>query len=233
MVIDDAIVYRADAGSCAATATPGTCMSFDLRAFDVFSPGRLGRPRARHGRWSVLVQGMASVITDPDTLDHARSLDLRPWADGSQDHFRSECMSSQVGGSSRHPVAWTNPGYGRGVDASVLRSMSSCPGPARALAGADDLGDARKPSERVADGKQAERLVRSPIRTGPRERAEDAKSSLIAVNTAGPPHPRSLGAVRHQSERPELRRPRCDRSSPSGRARCGPGRLLVRPVGVP
>lgn len=48
--------------------------------------------------WSVLVRGMASVVTDPAELDRARSLGLRPWAGGIKDafvHIATEIVSGR------------------------------------------------------------------------------------------------------------------------------------------
>jgi hypothetical protein len=40
-----------------------------------------------HSGWSVLVQGMSRVLTDPDEIDAARRLPLRPWANEDADQF--------------------------------------------------------------------------------------------------------------------------------------------------
>ena len=82
-VNDGTIVFRTVPGTKLDTATAGMVVAFEGDHY-----GTEHDPWA----WSVLVRGVAEVITDPDELQTARSLPLESWAfDGSAD--RSHWMT--------------------------------------------------------------------------------------------------------------------------------------------
>jgi uncharacterized protein len=58
--------------------------------------------------WSVLVFGVGAVVTDPDELEHARSLPLKPWVSGELPYW-VKIRPVQVTGR-RLPRAWRYPG---------------------------------------------------------------------------------------------------------------------------
>ncbi|MCZ7525103.1 MAG: pyridoxamine 5'-phosphate oxidase family protein [Acidimicrobiia bacterium] len=76
-LLDGDVVFRTGKGTRLATATTGTVVAFEVDRVDA---------EERSG-WSVLVVGMADQITDPDELESALGLGLRPWAPGDRDHF--------------------------------------------------------------------------------------------------------------------------------------------------
>ena len=76
-LLDDDVVFLTTAGSKLAAAEDGEVMAFEVDEIE---------PALRSG-WSVLVQGLASVITDPDELRRARALGLEPWTPGSPRQF--------------------------------------------------------------------------------------------------------------------------------------------------
>jgi hypothetical protein len=69
-MLDDDVVIRTVAGSKLEAAASNAVVAFEADQVD---------PAARAG-WSVLVQGVASEITDPDELDRARRMPLDPWS---------------------------------------------------------------------------------------------------------------------------------------------------------
>ena len=66
----DAVVIRSVAGSKLDAATAGAVVAFD--ADDHAADGSWG--------WSVLVQGVAEEVTDPDEVAALQELPLAPWA---------------------------------------------------------------------------------------------------------------------------------------------------------
>lgn len=68
----DKVVVRAEPGSLLAELTAGHRVAFEVDDVD---------PAWEEG-WSVLVQGRAQQVTDPDELLRLRRLPLRPWAPG-------------------------------------------------------------------------------------------------------------------------------------------------------
>jgi nitroimidazol reductase NimA-like FMN-containing flavoprotein (pyridoxamine 5'-phosphate oxidase superfamily) len=76
-ILDDAIVFRTSPGTKLTAAVQEAVVAFEVDHAD--EDDRTG--------WSVLVVGQARRITDAETLEHARALELRPWAPGERDHF--------------------------------------------------------------------------------------------------------------------------------------------------
>ncbi len=66
------VVFRTGGGTLIADSLGQGSVSFDVDHLD----------DALAEGWSVLLTGKASVITEPDELDHARSLGIEPWAGG-------------------------------------------------------------------------------------------------------------------------------------------------------
>jgi uncharacterized protein len=76
-LLDDDVVFLTAAGSKLAAAEDEEVMAFE--ADDIEPALRIG--------WSVLVQGLASVITDPEELRRAQGLGLEPWSPASEFQF--------------------------------------------------------------------------------------------------------------------------------------------------
>lgn len=97
-VLDGDIVFRSSPGTKLSAALEGAVVGFEVDRVDpIFESG-----------WSVLVQGTTSVIVDPDELDRARRLQIRPWAPGERRHFvriRSELVSGRRFLPRSHPMA--------------------------------------------------------------------------------------------------------------------------------
>jgi nitroimidazol reductase NimA-like FMN-containing flavoprotein (pyridoxamine 5'-phosphate oxidase superfamily) len=75
-MLDDDVVIRTVAGSRLEAAATNAVVAFEADQVD---------PAAKGG-WSVLVQGVASEITDPDELERARRMPLDPWS-GVDGHY--------------------------------------------------------------------------------------------------------------------------------------------------
>jgi nitroimidazol reductase NimA-like FMN-containing flavoprotein (pyridoxamine 5'-phosphate oxidase superfamily) len=76
-VVDDAIVFRTISGTKLAAATSNAVVAFEVDSYE--DDGRSG--------WSVMVQGMATEVTDPAGLERARAASLDSWAlDGDAGH---------------------------------------------------------------------------------------------------------------------------------------------------
>jgi uncharacterized protein len=87
-LLDEDVVFQTTAGSKLEAAEGEEVMAFEADDIDA----------VRHSGWSVLVQGLASVISDPEELAQARALRLEPWAAGGQFQFvriRAELMSGR------------------------------------------------------------------------------------------------------------------------------------------
>lgn len=72
----DAVVFRTATGS-GLHAAAGQPVAFEVDSLD---------PAWQEG-WSVVLQGRAREIVDPDELERARRLPLHPWAPGPKDRF--------------------------------------------------------------------------------------------------------------------------------------------------
>jgi nitroimidazol reductase NimA-like FMN-containing flavoprotein (pyridoxamine 5'-phosphate oxidase superfamily) len=76
-VVDGAVVFPTATGTKLAAATAGAVVAFEVDSYE--ADGRTG--------WSVMVQGMASEVTDPASLREVDSASLDAWAlDGAADH---------------------------------------------------------------------------------------------------------------------------------------------------
>ncbi|HUR23174.1 MAG TPA: pyridoxamine 5'-phosphate oxidase family protein [Acidimicrobiales bacterium] len=87
-VLDEDVVFQTTTGSKLEAAEGEEVMAFEVDDID---------PVRRSG-WSVLVQGLARVISDPDELARARALGLEPWAPAASFQFvriRTELMSGR------------------------------------------------------------------------------------------------------------------------------------------
>ena len=76
-VLDEDVVFLTTAGSKLEAAKDEEVMAFEIDEIE---------PALRAG-WSVLGQGLAGVITDPDELRRARALGLEPWTASGQRQF--------------------------------------------------------------------------------------------------------------------------------------------------
>ncbi len=77
-VHDGAILIRTAAGSKLDAATRGAVVAFEIDGFE----------DAQRSAWSVLVQGVAAEIVDPDARQRASSVELQTWsASGTGEHF--------------------------------------------------------------------------------------------------------------------------------------------------
>jgi nitroimidazol reductase NimA-like FMN-containing flavoprotein (pyridoxamine 5'-phosphate oxidase superfamily) len=97
-LVGDDVVFRSGPGSKLSAALVGSVVGFQVDRIDpVFESG-----------WSVLIQGHAGVLTEPDELERARRLHLRTWAPGDRRHFvriRSEAVSGRRFLSPEHSMA--------------------------------------------------------------------------------------------------------------------------------
>ena len=87
-LLDEDVVFMTTAGSKLEAAEGEEVMAFEADEIDpVF-----------HGGWSVLVQGLASVISDAEELARARALHLEPWTPAGHFQFvriRAELVSGR------------------------------------------------------------------------------------------------------------------------------------------
>lgn len=77
-MLDGQIVWRSAQGTKLSDASAGFVVAFEADHYD-----------AQHRRgWSVMIQGLAHVITDSEELERARLLPLESWAlEGAADHY--------------------------------------------------------------------------------------------------------------------------------------------------
>jgi uncharacterized protein len=76
-VVDGTIVFRTPHGTKLAAATAGAVVAFEVDSYE--TDGRTA--------WSVMVQGMASEVTDPAGLQKIEESSVEAWAlDGAADH---------------------------------------------------------------------------------------------------------------------------------------------------
>ena len=76
-LLDDDVIVRSGPGTKMDAALTHTVVAFEV---DAFSP-------LDHSGWSVLVQGLATEIVDPEELRRAAALPLRAWADDRINRF--------------------------------------------------------------------------------------------------------------------------------------------------
>ena len=90
-VLGDDVVFRTSPYSDLGRHVAGAAVAFEVDGYD---------EHQRRG-WSVVVQGQASVVDDPDELMRLRGLAAQPWAPGQRNLFvrlRSDRISGrQVG----------------------------------------------------------------------------------------------------------------------------------------
>ena len=76
-LLDGDVVVRTGEGTKLDAALAGAVVAFEVDQVDPIY----------HQGWSVLLQGRATVIADPDDIDRARRLPLRAWAPGIRDRY--------------------------------------------------------------------------------------------------------------------------------------------------
>ena len=69
-LVDDSIYFRTVPGTKLAAATSSAVVAFEIDSYE--SDGQTG--------WSVLVQGMANIVTDVPTLERIARVKLDAWA---------------------------------------------------------------------------------------------------------------------------------------------------------
>jgi nitroimidazol reductase NimA-like FMN-containing flavoprotein (pyridoxamine 5'-phosphate oxidase superfamily) len=87
-LMDDDVVFRTAPGTKLSAALDEAVVAFQADRFD--AAACIG--------WSILIQGRASIITDPEELERARRLRIRPWLPSDRPHFvriRSEVVSGR------------------------------------------------------------------------------------------------------------------------------------------
>ena len=87
-LMNEDVVFLTNTGSKLEAAQGEEVMAFEADDIDP----------VRHGGWSVLVQGLASVISDPDERAQAQALGLEPWAPAARFQFvriRAELVSGR------------------------------------------------------------------------------------------------------------------------------------------
>ena len=92
------VVIRTGPGAKLASIQPGAQVTLEVDSTETLY---------RSG-WSVLLFGLARVVTDPDELRHAKSLALKPWVAGELPYW-VKIRPVQVTGR-RLPRAWQYPG---------------------------------------------------------------------------------------------------------------------------
>lgn len=84
---EGSVVFRSDPGAKVTAAASGAHVAFEVDEIDTnWEEG-----------WSVLVQGRAEEVTDPDELDRLEGLPLRPWGPGPKASY-VRIMSTQISG---------------------------------------------------------------------------------------------------------------------------------------
>jgi nitroimidazol reductase NimA-like FMN-containing flavoprotein (pyridoxamine 5'-phosphate oxidase superfamily) len=89
------VVFATNEGAKLDAAVHGNVVSVEVDDFD----------RMYHTGWSVLVTGVAELITDPRDIERIHRLPLQPWAPGS-DHYFVRVPSTMVTG---RRIAWGAP----------------------------------------------------------------------------------------------------------------------------
>ncbi len=93
--LDGDVVFATDKGSKFDAAFLGMVVSVEVDGFD----------RIYHTGWSVLVTGIAELLTDPSDIDRARHMPIQPWAPGAHPFF-VRVPSTVVSG---RRIAWETP----------------------------------------------------------------------------------------------------------------------------
>lgn len=97
-MLDGDIVIRTGAGTKLDAALRGAVVAFEIDSIDP----------VYHEGWSVMVQGRAHEVVDPDELERARALPLEPWAAGIRDRFVRIVTERMSGRRIALPVASHN-----------------------------------------------------------------------------------------------------------------------------
>lgn len=93
-MLDGDIVWRSAQGTKLNDASSGFVVAFEVDHYE---------PDHKRG-WSVMIQGLAHVITEPDELEHARKLPLESWAlEAEADRFVCLVPNIVTGMRIRHP----------------------------------------------------------------------------------------------------------------------------------
>jgi uncharacterized protein len=122
-LLDEDVVFMTTTGSKLEAAEGEEVMAFEADEIDPL----------HHGGWSVLVQGLASVISDPDELAQAAALNLEPWAPGGQFQF-VRIRAELVSGRRLLPKPAAPPAVPAPVTHIELLEFAGCPS-----CGADEL----------------------------------------------------------------------------------------------
>lgn len=84
---EGSVVFRSDPGAKVSAASAGAHVAFEVDEIDTtWEEG-----------WSVLVQGRAEAVTDPDELERLHDLPLRPWGPGAKMAY-VRIMSTEITG---------------------------------------------------------------------------------------------------------------------------------------
>jgi hypothetical protein len=73
----DNVVFRTGEGTKQQAAVTNTVVAFEVDHIDPLY----------HSGWSVLVTGVANLVSEPTEVTRLAALPLRPWADGKRGHF--------------------------------------------------------------------------------------------------------------------------------------------------
>ncbi|HVM20921.1 MAG TPA: pyridoxamine 5'-phosphate oxidase family protein [Egibacteraceae bacterium] len=84
---EGSVVFRTDPGAKLSAASGGEYVAFEVDSIDTtWEEG-----------WSVLVQGRAEEVTDPDEVERLENLPLRPWGPGPKAAY-VRIMSTDISG---------------------------------------------------------------------------------------------------------------------------------------
>jgi nitroimidazol reductase NimA-like FMN-containing flavoprotein (pyridoxamine 5'-phosphate oxidase superfamily) len=115
-LLDEDVVFMTTMGSKLEAAEGEEVMAFEADEIDP----------VLHGGWSVLVQGLASVVTDGDELAQVQALGLEPWAPGG--HFQFVRIRAElVSGRRLLPRAATTVAASAPVTHIDLLGFAGCP----------------------------------------------------------------------------------------------------------
>ena len=73
----DSVVFRTGEGAKYEAAVSNTVVAFEVDHVDPLY----------HAGWSVLVTGVANLVTEPTEVARLAALPIRPWADGKRGHY--------------------------------------------------------------------------------------------------------------------------------------------------
>lgn len=84
---EGSVIFRTDAGAKLTAAAGGEFVAFEVDEVDF---------TWREG-WSIVIQGRAEEVLDPEEIQRLEALPLRPWASGSKPAF-VRIMSTEISG---------------------------------------------------------------------------------------------------------------------------------------